>query len=84
MRILHIVQRYYPFAGGSESYVHESSERLARAGDTVEVWTTDAWDLDYVWSRTARRVEMAGDAHHGVVIRRCPVRHLAPAITYCV
>lgn len=44
MRILHIVQRYYPCAGGSESYVHELSERLARAGDTVEVWTTDAWD----------------------------------------
>jgi hypothetical protein len=62
MRIRQVVQRYYPFAGGSESYVQELSERLARAEHTVEVWTTDAWDLDYFWSRTARRVEMAGDA----------------------
>ena len=31
MRIMHIVQPYYPFAGGSESYVQELWERLARA-----------------------------------------------------
>ena len=59
MRLLHIIQRYHPYVGGSELYFQELSERLARAGHSVEVWTTDAWDLDYFWSkkkREARRI----------------------------
>src|SRR5437773_6704766 len=69
MRILHIIQRYYPYVGGSELYFQELSERLARAGHRVEVWTTDAWDLDYFWSKKARRVGEARDTHNGVTIR---------------
>jgi glycosyltransferase involved in cell wall biosynthesis len=83
MRILHVIQRYYPYVGGSELYFQELSERLARAGHRVEVWTTDAWDLDYFWSRKARRVEAARETHNGVAIRRFPVRHLPlPPIYY--
>ncbi len=83
MRILHVIQRYYPYVGGSELYFQELSERLARAGHRVEVWTTDAWDLDYFWSRKARRIESVRDMRNGVVIRRFPVRHLPfPAIYY--
>ena len=83
MRILHIIQRYYPYVGGSELYFQELSERLARAGHRMEVWTTDAWDLDYFWSRKARRVHQARDTHNGVAIRRFPVRHLPlPSIYY--
>lgn len=83
MRILHIIQRYYPYVGGSELYFQELSERLARAGHQVEVWTTDAWDLDYFWSRKARRVKVAREKHNGVTIRRFPVRQLPlPAVYY--
>lgn len=83
MRILHIIQRYHPYIGGSELYFKELSERLARAGHHVEVWTTDAWDLDYFWSRKARRVQSPRDTHNGVLIRRFPVRHLPlPPIYY--
>jgi glycosyltransferase involved in cell wall biosynthesis len=83
MRILHIIQRYYPYIGGSELYFQELSERLARAGHRVEVWTTDAWDLDYFWSRKARRVAVEREAHNGVQIRRFKVRHLPlPPIYY--
>jgi glycosyltransferase involved in cell wall biosynthesis len=83
MRILHIIQRYHPYVGGSELYFQELSERLARAGHRVEVWTTDAWDLDYFWSRKARRIPQARDTHNGVAIRRFPVRHLPlPSIYY--
>ncbi len=83
MKLLHIIQRYYPYVGGSELYFQELSERLARAGHRVEVWTTDAWDLDYFWSKKARRVASPRDVHNGVVIRRFPVRHLPfPPIYY--
>lgn len=83
MRILHVIQRYYPYVGGSELYFQELSERLARAGHRVEVWTTDAWDLDYFWTRKARRLEQVRDTHNGVTIRRFPVRHLSlPPIYY--
>ncbi|HYO49697.1 MAG TPA: glycosyltransferase family 4 protein [Chloroflexia bacterium] len=83
MRILHIIQRYHPYIGGSELYFQELSERLARAGHRVEVWTTDAWDLDYFWSKKARRVHSPRDTHNGVRIRRFPVRHMPlPAIYY--
>src|SRR5438552_17169173 len=83
MRILHVIQRYYPYVGGSELYFQELSERLARAGHRVEVWTTDAWDLDYFWSRRARRIQQTQDKHNEVAIRRFPVRHLPfPSIYY--
>ena len=74
MRILHLIQRYYPYVGGSELYIGEISERLARAGHHVEVWTTDAWDLDYFWSGRARRVSSPLDKRKGVLIRRFKVR----------
>lgn len=83
MKLLHIIQRYYPYVGGSELYFQELSERLARAGHTVEVWTTDAWDLDYFWSKRARRVASERERHNGVLIRRFRVRHLPlPPIYY--
>lgn len=83
MRLLHIIQRYHPYVGGSELYFQELSERLARAGHHVEVWTTDAWDLDYFWSRRARRISSPREVHNGVTIRRFPVRHVPfPPIYY--
>src|SRR5881394_1383339 len=83
MRILHLIQRYYPYVGGSELYFQELSERLARAGHRVEVWTTDAWDLDYFWSGRARSVHQVRDTHNGVAIRRFPAQHLPfPPIYY--
>ena len=75
MRVLHIIQRYWPFQGGSEGYFQELSERLAARGDTVTVFTTDAWDLEHFWAAGKRRVEQpAAEVHEGVIIRRFPVR----------
>src|SRR3954452_13459674 len=83
MRLLHVIQRYYPYVGGSELYFQELSERLAQAGHRVEVWTTDAWDLDYFWSKKARRVATERETHNGVHIRRFRVKHLPlPSIYY--
>jgi glycosyltransferase involved in cell wall biosynthesis len=41
MRILMVVARHFPFAGGTETHVHEVSKRIAAAGHSVEVLTTD-------------------------------------------
>ena len=85
MRILHIIQRYYPYVGGSEQYLQELSEQFAAEGHTVTVLTTDAWDLDHFWAAGRRRVESAGEIHNGVTIRRFPVvRAPGPPIIYPV
>jgi glycogen synthase len=75
-RLLHIVQRYLPYEGGSENYVREISEALAAEGHAVTVLTTDAWDLEYFWNPAARRVDApAEEMLNGVRVVRFPVRH---------
>lgn len=79
MRLLHLIQRYYPFEGGSERYFRAFSERFAADGAEVDVVTTDAWDLEYFWDPRRRRVEAGPETYHGVRIHRVPVRHLPAA-----
>lgn len=83
MHILHVIQRYYPFMGGSEIYFQELSEQLAADGHTVTVLTTDAWDLDHFWSPNRRRIDERTSSHNGVRILRFPVRRApGPPIIY--
>lgn len=56
MNLLHVIQRYYPYIGGSEQYFQEVSERFARDGNRVRVFTTDAWDIEHFWSAGKRRI----------------------------
>lgn len=75
-RLLHIVQRYAPYEGGSENYVRELSGRFAAEGHAVTVLTTDAWDLEYLWNPAARRVDAPPEETvNGVRVLRFPVRH---------
>jgi glycosyltransferase involved in cell wall biosynthesis len=76
MRILHLVQRYAPFRGGSELVFGELSERLAAAGHQVTVYTTDAWDLEHFWRGGQRRIAPVTEFINGVAVVRWPVRHL--------
>ncbi|HLI52628.1 MAG TPA: glycosyltransferase family 4 protein, partial [Thermomicrobiaceae bacterium] len=76
LRLLHLIQRYYPFQGGSERYFQSISEWFAAAGHTVDVLTTDAWDLEYFWDRSARHSQPLETKHQGVRITRVPVHHL--------
>ncbi len=83
MRILHVIQRYYPYIGGSELYFKELSEQFAADGHDVTVLTTDAWDLDHFWATGRRRIEQVQEEHCGVAIRRFPVVRLpGPPIIY--
>jgi glycosyltransferase involved in cell wall biosynthesis len=85
MRVLHVVQRYAPYRGGSELVFGELAERLAAGGDQVTVYTTDAWDLEHFWQGGRRRIEPATEFINGVAVVRWPVRHLpAGQIAYPV
>lgn len=83
IHLLHVIQRYYPFQGGSERYFQSFSEWFAADGAQVEVLTTDAWDLEYFWDPRRRRAEDRSGCHRGVRITRLPVRHLpAPSLSH--
>lgn len=76
MRILHLIQRYWPARGGAETHLEELSARLASEGCQVTIATTDALDLEQLWDPRRRRIDPREDAHRGVRILRFPVRHL--------
>ncbi|HVB97249.1 MAG TPA: glycosyltransferase family 4 protein, partial [Chloroflexota bacterium] len=76
MKILHVIQRYWPYTGGSERHFQEISERLARRGHEVRVLTTDARDLELFWNPDKERIPVRRETHNGVEIWRVPVRHL--------
>ncbi|MCK9368850.1 glycosyltransferase family 4 protein [Candidatus Dojkabacteria bacterium] len=69
MKILHIVQRYYPAWGGSERYVQIISEYLAKDNE-VEVWTSDAYDLDTFWDISKKRIEKREERINNVLVKR--------------
>ncbi|MGN6674834.1 MAG: glycosyltransferase family 4 protein, partial [Thermomicrobiales bacterium] len=73
---LHVIQRYYPFVGGSEDYFGVLSAYFAAHGDRVTVYTTDAWDLEHFWAAGKRRSDWGGEAreHAGVRVERFAVR----------
>src|SRR5690242_19854677 len=74
MRVLHIVQLYYPVASGAARYFVEIGERLAREGHQVTVLATDAYDLEHFWAPGKRRVDQPEEMRSGVQIIRFPVR----------
>ena len=81
MRILHIVQRYWPIRGGAEILLHRHSARLAEGGHDVTVLTSDAKDFELFWHPQAGRFSEREVWHDGVRILRFPVQHL-PASRY--
>src|SRR5437762_6908185 len=70
LRIAHFVQRYPPALGGSEAYFQRLSRHLADAGHSVDVWTTNAVDLESFWSRRGRTVPPEDRDEGGVRVRR--------------
>jgi len=83
VKVLHVVQRYWPYTGGSERHLQEISERLVRDGHEVTVFTSDAWDLELFWNRRKVRLTVPEEVHNGVRIRRFPVQHFPrPTFTF--
>ena len=77
MHILAFSPRYYPAAGGAESYLTALAEHWVKAGHQVTVITTDAHDFQLFWDNTAKRVDPQTATHvNGVDILRFPVEYL--------
>jgi glycosyltransferase involved in cell wall biosynthesis len=76
MRILHIIQRYWPAVGGSETHMRELSLRLAADGHQVTIVTTDALDYESLFAPGHRRLDGREAQDNGVRILRFPVRYL--------
>jgi glycosyltransferase involved in cell wall biosynthesis len=74
VKILHVIQRYPPAVGGSETWCREICQRSAAAGDTIKVLTLDVLDEEEYWSeppmegRTLSLGRLAWD--HAVLVRR--------------
>jgi glycosyltransferase involved in cell wall biosynthesis len=83
MRILHIIQRYWPIHGGAEIHLGEISARLAADGHHLTVATSDAQDFELFWDPTSERFNKQEVWHDDVRVLRFPVRHLPiSALTY--
>lgn len=83
MRALYVIQRYYPFSGGSERYFQRIAERLVGEGGDADVLTTEAWDLERFWDPRKRRVDEPESVHNGVAIHRLALRYLpAPQLSH--
>lgn len=76
MRILHVIQRYWPARGGAETHLGEISGRLAAEGHQVTVATTDALDAELFWDPRRRRITERAGQQGAVRIVRFPIRHL--------
>ncbi len=70
MRVAHFVQRYPPALGGSEAYFARLGRWLAAAGDDVTVFTSNAVDLQALWSPVGRCLPAGASREHGVEVRR--------------
>jgi glycosyltransferase involved in cell wall biosynthesis len=85
MRVLHVIQRYYPYVGGSERYYQQLGEQLVADGHEVTVLTTDAWDLEHFWAPGRRRIDVPQEIVQGVRVLRFPVRRApGPPLSYAV
>ncbi len=65
MRVLHVTHQYAPAIGGSERYITDLSEELARRGHQVEVYTSRATDY-HTWANVLPPQETI----NGVQVRR--------------
>jgi glycosyltransferase involved in cell wall biosynthesis len=73
MHVVHVVQRYPPARGGSESYFARLSTWLAARGHHVHVASTTARDLTAFWDRRAATVPQGISVENGVTIERHPL-----------
>lgn len=76
MRILNVVPQYLPYMGGAAVYVHEMAKRFVRDGHRVDVFTTNAWDLDYLFYPGREHIGPGEETIDGVRVRRFRVTHL--------
>ena len=75
MRVLNIIQKYYPSRGGAELAMQTLSEYLvSKLGYDVDVWTTDAFYAEALWDLEGKFIEQLEEDINGVHVRRFPLK----------
>lgn len=71
MKVLNIIQKYYPSRGGAELFMKIVSEYLVRdLGFDVDVWTTNALRAETLWDLEGDIVDKERETINGVNVRR--------------
>ena len=74
MKVLHVVQGYFPAIGGTERLIQLVSERLVKNhGDEVTVFTTPAYNCELFWRRDQPSLPVGVEEINGVTVKRFPV-----------
>ena len=74
MKILHVVQGYFPAIGGTEHLVQRVSEELvSQFGDEVTVFTTNCYSAEAFSTPSMPRMAAGQEQINGVHVRRFPV-----------
>jgi len=74
MKVLHVVQGYFPAIGGAERLIQMVSEKLvANHGDDVTVYTTPAYNCELFWRTDQPSLPIGEETLRGVKVRRFPV-----------
>ena len=71
MKVLNIIQKYYPSRGGAELFMQIVSEYLAKELNyDVDVWTTNALRAETLWDLEGETIQVDKALINGVKVRR--------------
>ncbi len=74
MKVLHVVQGYYPAIGGTEVLVQRISEEIVQQfHDQVSVFTTNCYNGEGFWKTSEKRITINEESINGVYVRRFKV-----------
>ncbi|MBD3328971.1 glycosyltransferase [Candidatus Dojkabacteria bacterium] len=77
MKILYIIQRYHPAGGGAEISIKIQAEYIAsRPGYQVDLWTSNALDIDALWDVNKAKVKEKSEVVNKVNVKRFRVAPL--------
>jgi len=65
MKILCIVQRYYPVIGGAENHAKKFVEHLQKNHD-VDVFTTNALNLNAFWNKNEKKIHLPNNSDENI------------------
>lgn len=83
MRILNVVQGYFPAIGGTERVIQKLSENLVACyADEVTVYTTTAYNCELFWSPGHPQLPAGVETINAVRVRRFPVFNRLSGLLY--
>lgn len=75
MKTLILSPRFHPVVSGYEYYLLKLAHSLIRERSEIQVFTTDAYDIEHYWLPGYRCIKTSWESSGGISIRRFPVLH---------